>query len=80
MIDSCHIPKCSEPRTHGTPYCEAHWSLVPNKLKAAFQFTTGRFLRNIGTVREKASTADFKAITQNVHEAVQDALKERETL
>lgn len=80
MTDPCSLRSCREPREHGTPYCEAHWSLVPNKLKTNFQFVLGRWLKAIGTPREAATTQDFKAVLQTVDETIREALEAHKEL
>lgn len=76
-VDRCTIGQCSEPRLHGTIACEAHWSLIPNKLKTQWQFVLGRMLRYTGTPRGEAAARDLHTIRLTVQEAIAEALEAR---
>lgn len=84
MTDHCTYAHaghpCSEPRMSGTPYCEAHWSLIPNKLQTQWRFVLGRMLKFSGTPRGEAAARDLHSLRLTVQEKIAEAIAERNNL
>lgn len=79
---TCLHPHCPEPEAPDALWCNAHWSLVPGKLKTRYAY----LLRKVQTCK----TGDTKRLAkwheqfvqarEDCRDAIWDALAERRTL